>query len=135
MPPNISKYFHMSLTLDEERKFMVLIHPGTGDHYWYTRLPMGSANSPPVSERFGEALLHLTCHEVEEMQGEVQINEWRVELEGSGFDPKLGIGRVLVGSGGLPHYLIWMHVDDIFLHGPTRAKCTSALKKILDLTV
>jgi hypothetical protein len=26
-------------------------------------------------------------------------------------------------------------VDDIFLHGPTRDKCTSALKKILDLTV
>jgi hypothetical protein len=26
-------------------------------------------------------------------------------------------------------------VDDIFMHGPTREKCTSALKKILDLTV
>jgi hypothetical protein len=26
-------------------------------------------------------------------------------------------------------------VDEIFLHGPTRAKCTSALKKILDVMV
>jgi hypothetical protein len=26
-------------------------------------------------------------------------------------------------------------VDNIFLHGPTRAQCTSALKKIMDPTV
>jgi hypothetical protein len=73
--------------------------------------------------------------EVEEMQGEVLINDWKVALEGGGFDPKLGIGQVLIGSDGLPVCLIWINVDDIFLHGPTRAKCTSALKKILDLTV
>jgi hypothetical protein len=97
---------------------MGLIHPDTGDHYWYTRLPMGSSNSPAVSGRFGTAFLRLVCQEVEEMQGEVSINDCKVALESSGFDPKLGI-----------------HVDDIFLHGPTRAKCTSAFKKILDFTV
>jgi hypothetical protein len=37
-----SKFFHMFLTVDEERKFMGIIHPDTGDHYWYTCLPMGS---------------------------------------------------------------------------------------------
>jgi hypothetical protein len=58
-----------------------------------------------------------------------------VALDGDGFDPKLGIGRVLIGSDGLPVFLIWIHVDDIFLPGPTGAKCTSALKKIFDLTV
>jgi hypothetical protein len=63
------------------------------------------------------------------------INDWKVALECSGFDPKLGVGRVLIRCDGLPFCLIWIHVDDIFLHGPTRAKCTSALKKILDLTV
>jgi hypothetical protein len=52
---------------------------------------MGSSNSPAVSGRFGAALLRLICQEVEEMQGEVLINDWRVSLEGSGFDPKLGI--------------------------------------------
>jgi hypothetical protein len=72
---------------------------------------------------------------VEEMQGEVQINDCRVALEGSGFDPKLGIGHILIGYYGLPVCLIWIHVDDIFLHRPTRSKCTSTLKKILDLTV
>jgi hypothetical protein len=72
---------------------------------------------------------------VEEIQGEMLINDWKVALEGSGFGPKLGIGRILIGYDGLPVCLIWIHVDAIFLHGPTRAKCTSALKKILDLTV
>jgi hypothetical protein len=130
-----SKFFHMFLTVYEELKFMGLIHPDTGDHYCYTRFPMGSSNSPAVSGRFGAAFLRLIFQEVEEMQGEVLINYWKVALEGDGFDPKLGIGRVLIGSDGLPVCLIWIHVEDIFLHGPTLAKCTSALKKILDLTV
>jgi hypothetical protein len=57
------------------------------------------------------------------------INDWKVALEGSRFDPKLGIGRVLTVSDGPPVCLIWIHVDDILLHGPTRSKCTSTLKK------
>jgi hypothetical protein len=73
----------------------------TGDHYGYTYLPIGSTNSPAVSGRFGAAFLHLICHEVEGMQGKVQINDWRVYLKGSGFDPKLEIGRVLIGSDDL----------------------------------
>jgi hypothetical protein len=47
---------------------------------------------------------------VEDIQAEVLINDWKVALEGSGFDPKLGIGQVLIGSDGLPVYLIWIHV-------------------------
>jgi hypothetical protein len=95
----------------------------------------GFIKSPAVSGRFGAAFLRLIFQEVEEMQGEVLINDWKVALEGDGFDPKLGIGRVLIGSDVLPACLIWIHVDSIFLHGPTREKCTSALKKILDLMV
>jgi hypothetical protein len=63
--------------------------------------------------------VYTFAHEMEDMQGEVHINDWIVALEGSGFPPKLGIGRLLIGSGGLPSCLIWIHVDDIFLHGPT----------------
>jgi hypothetical protein len=37
-----SKLFHMFLTMDEERQFMGLIHPDTGDLYWYAHFPMGS---------------------------------------------------------------------------------------------
>jgi hypothetical protein len=36
------KLFQMFLTVDEERRFMCIIHPYTGYHYWYTRLPMDS---------------------------------------------------------------------------------------------
>jgi hypothetical protein len=115
-----SKFFHMFLTVDEERRFMGLIHPDTGDHYRYTRLPMGSSNSPAVSGRFGAAFLCLIFQEVEEMQGEVLINDRKVAIQGDVFDPRLGIGRVLIGSDRLPVCLIWIHVDDIFLHGPTR---------------
>jgi hypothetical protein len=75
-----SKFFHMFLTVDDERKFMGLIHPYTGDHYWYTRLPMGSSNYPAVSGRFGAAFLHPIFQEVEEMQGKVLINDWKVAL-------------------------------------------------------
>jgi hypothetical protein len=58
----------MFLTVDEERKFMGLIHLDTGDHYWYTRLPMGSSNYPAVSGRFGAAFLLFICQKVEEMR-------------------------------------------------------------------
>jgi hypothetical protein len=37
------------------------------------------------------ASLRLICQKVEEMQGEVVINDWKVALEGRVFDPKLGI--------------------------------------------
>jgi hypothetical protein len=63
------------------------------------------------------------------------VYDWKVALEGDEFDPKLGIGRVLIVYNVLPACLIWIHVDDIFMHGPTHEKFTSALKKILDLTV
>jgi hypothetical protein len=125
----------MFFTVDEERKCMGVIHPYTGDYYSYTRLPMGSSNYPEVSGRFGAAFLHLMFQEVEEMQGEVLINDWKVALESDGFCQKFGIGRVLIGSDGIPACLIWINVDDTFLNGPTREKCTSALKKILNLTV
>jgi hypothetical protein len=81
------------------------------------------------------AFLRLIFQEVEEMQEEVLINDWKFALEGEEFYPKLEIGLVLIGSDGLPACLIWIRVDCIFLHGPTREKCTSALKKILDLKV
>jgi hypothetical protein len=96
---------------------------------------MGSSNYPAVSGRFGAAFLRLIFQEVEDMQGKVGINDWKVALEGDKFDPKLGVGRVLIGYDGLPACLMLIHVDGIFLHGTMREKCTSALKKILDLTV
>jgi hypothetical protein len=70
---------------------MVIIHSYTGDHYLYTHLPIGSSNSPAVYGIFGAAFIRLICQKVEEMQVEAFINDWKVDLEGSVFDPKLGI--------------------------------------------
>jgi hypothetical protein len=49
--------------------------------------------------------------------------------------PVLPGGLTFIRSDGLPVCLSWIYVEGIFLYGPTRAKCTSTLKKILDLTV
>jgi hypothetical protein len=84
---------------------------------------------------FWAAFLWLIHYEVEDMQGVVINNDWKVSIEGGGFDPKLGIRRFIIGSDGLPFCLIYIHVDDIFLHRPTRLKCTSALKKIFGITM
>jgi hypothetical protein len=63
-----SKFFHIFLTVDEERQFMGIIHSDTGDLYWYTLLPMGSSHSPAVSGWFGADFLRLIFREVEEIQ-------------------------------------------------------------------
>jgi hypothetical protein len=55
----------MLLNVDEELKFMAIIHPHTGDNYLYTRFTMGSSNSPAVSSRYGAAFLRLIFQEVE----------------------------------------------------------------------
>jgi hypothetical protein len=44
---------------------------------------MESSNYPAVSGTFGAAYFRLICQEVEEIQGEVLINDWKVALEGS----------------------------------------------------
>ena len=46
-----------------------------------------------------------------------------------------GEGRILFSSDGLPVVLIWMHVDDIFIHGPTLAKLEAALDHIMATAV
>ena len=51
------------------------------------------------------------------------------------YHPEYGEGRILIGTDGNPILLVWIHVDDIFLHGPTLAKLSEGLKLLLDTTV
>jgi hypothetical protein len=130
-------YPFFSRVLDCERRAQ--IYGLNTPRYWRPLLVYtfahGSIQFPCSISQIGGAFLRLVYQEMEEMQGEVQINVWREALEGGGFEARLGIGRFLVGSDGLPCCLIWIHVADFILHGLSRAKCTSVLKKTLNLTV
>ncbi|MGH7974468.1 MAG: hypothetical protein ACREBR_02985, partial [bacterium] len=127
-----SKFFHMFPTVFEERKYMGLIHPKTGDHYWYSRFPMGSANSPGASGRYGAAFLRLVMDTHYGFQGTPILNHM---LGSPNYNPDWGEGRVLIGRDGLPILLIWIHVDDVFLHGPTAEKLIDGLNHVMNVAL
>lgn len=130
-----SKFFHMFRTKPDERKYMGLIHPVTGEHLWYERFPMGSSNSPGASGRFGAAFLREVIDTDTNFQGLAMDNTMESHLRGLGYDPALGIGRILIGSDGLPALLLWIHVDDVFLHGPTEDKVNAGMTHMLNTAV
>ena len=64
-----------------ERKLLGLIHPGTGVHYRYRGLPMGSANSPAIPGRLGASFLHQLQERFPVFTGIPWDNTWRSQLE------------------------------------------------------
>lgn len=130
-----SKFFHMFRTKPEERKYMGLIHPRTLEHWWYAGFPMGSTNSPGASGRFGAAFLREVIDTNPDFQGLPMDNNMASHLRGLGYDPSLGIGRILIGKDGRPALLLWIHVDDVFLHGPTEDKVNAGMTHLLDTAV
>ena len=52
-----SKFFYQFRTVVTERKFLGLVHPGTGKVYRYAGLPMGCGNSPRIAGCLGAAFL------------------------------------------------------------------------------
>jgi hypothetical protein len=69
-----SKLFHMFKTLGEERSYLGVIHSTTALEYWYSRLPMGSSNSPGISGRYGAAFLRTVVDNCEAFNREPIIN-------------------------------------------------------------
>jgi hypothetical protein len=127
-----SKYFHMFKTRKDEYKHLGIIHPNTGEILCYYRFPMGTRNSPGASGRFGAAFLREVIRTSPDFQGTVTVvNDFTSGWNGEGYNPALGIGRVLISEDGQPAVLIWIHVDDILLHGPTYAKTRRALDHVL----
>ena len=49
--------------------------------------------------------------------------------------PKFGEGKVLFGPDVLPAVLLWIRVDDILIHAPTKSKLEKALTHILQTTI
>ena len=130
-----SKFFHMFNTRDDEKKYLGLIHPRDQTLHVYDTLPMGTRNSPGASGRFGAAFLRHIIEKFPIFQGEPVDNSVMAYFGKKVYHPEYGEGRILVGADGKPILLVWIHVDDIFLHGPTLAKLSEGLKLLLDTTV
>ena len=122
----------MFRTVPKERLYLGIIHPVTGEYLYYDRLPMGTRNSPAASGRFGLSFVReLLCHG-SLFGGLACNNSLSSQLSGLPYDCNLGEGRVMLGEDGLPGVLVWLHVDDLLLHGPTPEKVGRALTLVMD---
>jgi hypothetical protein len=124
---DISKFFHMFPSVPLERKSMGLIHPKTGVHYWYATCPMGTCNSPGVSGRFGNAFIRMLNSSCKVFRGTARRNDFLCHLAGEPFDPSMGTGCVVCQ--------LWIHVDDILLHGTDEKDFATALTHTMDLAL
>ena len=127
-----SKYFHMFKTKPDEWKYLGVVHPKTGKFYIYTTLPMGSRNSPAAACRFGSGFLREVTRTHPSFQGTLRLNDFTQTLLGEKIDSSLGSGRVEVGRDGLGKNLLFMHIDDVFLHSHTYAKTAEGLTHVIN---
>jgi hypothetical protein len=88
---------------------------------------MGPANSPSIAGTLGASFLWKLCERCPEFQGTPVSNRWESQFTYWAYDPSLGHGWVLIGDDGLPQVLAFAHVDDFFLHAPTREKLVTGL--------
>ena len=131
-----SKFFYQFPTAKEDRPYLGIIHPRTGQVLAYYGLPMGSRNSPALASRYGLAFIRKLVTETPIFQGEVEANcYWQSFGSGKEYDPRLGYGYVLRRPTGEAVARIWVFVDDFLIHAPTRAACSEALSAFLDLSV
>ena len=103
--------------------------------YVYNTFPMGTRNSPGASGRFGAAFLRYVVDKFPVFQGTPVDNSPITYFRKTVYHPEYGEGRVLIGSDGEPVVLVWIHVDDILIHGPSFEKLVTAMNALLDTTV
>jgi hypothetical protein len=131
-----SKFFHQFTVRKEDQKFLGILHPHTGRVYVYGSLPMSSASSLSLANRYGSSVLRKLRDISTLFQGKpICKTWWQAFLGQRPFDPHLGHGMVLMSVDWLPAGLIWAHCDDFLIHGPTRRKCTQALTAFMDYLV
>ena len=130
-----SKYFHMFRTRKGEWKYMGVLHPGTKKWHVYATLPMGTRASPAVACRFGAGFLRTMVEGHPSYQGKPVQNDFAADLQGRPYDPALGTGRVEVDNEGHGANLLFMHVDDTFLHGSTLTKVRAGLDYLMETSV
>ena len=129
---DMSKYFHTFVNCHDELPYLGLLYPGTNEPFVYDRLAMGTCNSPGGSGRLGTAFIRHVLETSPIFQG-IPIDNSKIGLIlGIPFDPSWGEGRILIGDDGLPAALVWIHVDDILIHAPTKSKVEAAMRVIMD---
>ena len=96
---------------------------------------MGSSSSPGLASRYGLSFLRLLRERFAEFNGVPVANCWWTGFSEDGtYDPDLGYGLVYHGEDG-PAVLLWVHVDDFAIHGPTYEKTARGLRLFLDTAV
>jgi hypothetical protein len=126
-----SKYFYSFPTRRDEQPYLGVIHPVTNEFYVWAGLPMGAGNSPAASGGAGNGFVRALLESCPEFQGTPTDNTFVALLKGESYNPKWGHARVLIGDDGLPAAIIWHHIDDFFIHAPTRDKCRAALQAFM----
>lgn len=131
---DLSKYFHMFKTLESEHRFMGVIHPKTGQFFKYARCPMGSRNSPGATGRCGFSLTRCIFENSDLFEGLDHTDNSFVNIfsDDQLYHPEYGEGRIYRSKDGTLTVLVWLHVDDILVHGPTQEKVEEALTFIVN---
>lgn len=83
---DVSKEFYHFPTNPADHPYLGLIHPLTGEHYWYRGLPMGRASSPAIAGQGVVALMRDLLRD-ELFQGEVVLNDVTNHLRGEPYRP------------------------------------------------
>lgn len=122
----------MFKTVFSEKQYIGLLHPIIGDHYIYNRLPMGTKNSHVASGRFGLSFVQHLLEKWVLFFGISMDNSITLQLSGHPSNHTLVEGRIQIGPDKLPSVLIWLHVDDLMLRTPTKAKLSQALLYVMD---
>jgi hypothetical protein len=131
-----SKFFYQFGTHPDDRPFLGMVHPKTGEVLEYCGLPMGAANSPALGGRYGLAFVRMLKKKFAIFQGENTANcYWSGFQETSTYDPDLGYGCVLLQKEGRPSVRIWSFVDDFLVHSSDLESCQEALRLFLDTAV
>ena len=96
---------------------------------------MGSQNSPAAACQFGAGFLQEVMLTDSSFQSTPHLNNFTIVLEGKTVDPKLGSRRVEIGKDSLGTNIVFMHIDNIFIHSPTWKKTAQGLMHLMNTTV
>ena len=130
-----SKFFYQFAVHPDDYQYLGLTHPMSGELLCWFSLPMGATASPGYAGRFGLSLLRALRSRLYKGRVKVRANCWWTSLKAEGYVPGLGFGYVLLDQSGKPVTRFFVHVDDFFLHAPTRLQVLVALNAFMELAL